>query len=136
MTEIAPISFAADPYFADIICEMEAIEPRQGEHGASRRQFLKLTGGAGVGLVLAFSVGGFAKSAQAATNAAGEAVFNAYIRIAPSGSISMTNPESRSGGDSWTKRPTSWSASAARSPASMVTGRRVARCWRKCMGRR
>jgi len=95
MNQIAPVSFASDPYFADIIREMEAIAPAlrqaQGEDGStSRRQFLKLTGGAGAGLVLAFSVG-LPKGAKAATNAAGEAVFNAYIRIAPSGSIILYN---------------------------------------------
>ena len=34
---------------------------------------------------------GFAKGAQAATNANGEAVFNAYIRIAPSGAVILYN---------------------------------------------
>jgi isoquinoline 1-oxidoreductase beta subunit len=96
MNQIAPIHFSSDPYFHDIIREMEAIAPplrqAQGEDsGLGRRQFLKLAGGAGAGLVLAFSVGGFAKTAEAATNAAGEAVFSAYIRIAPSGAVILYN---------------------------------------------
>ncbi|HXJ02827.1 MAG TPA: molybdopterin cofactor-binding domain-containing protein, partial [Micropepsaceae bacterium] len=91
MNQIAPINFASDPYFHDIIREMEAIAPKV-EANLGRRQFLKIAGGAGAGLVLAFSVGGpFAKGAKAATNAASEAVFNAYIRIAPSGAIILYN---------------------------------------------
>jgi len=79
----------ADPYFHDIIREMEAIAPKEPEMG--RRQFLKVAGGAGAGLVLAFSLGGpFAQSAKAAA-AKGEAVLNAYIRITPSGTIILYN---------------------------------------------
>lgn len=91
MNQFAPIGIASDPYFHDIIREMETIEPKALDGNVGRRQFLKLAGGASAGLVLAFSVGGFAKSAEAATNAAGEAVFNAYIRIAPSGAIILYN---------------------------------------------
>ena len=92
MNQIAPLSFASDPYFHDIIREMEAIEPKAVDTNVGRRQFLKIAGGTGAGLVLAFSVGGpFAKGAQAATNANGEAVFNAYIRIAPSGAVILYN---------------------------------------------
>ena len=96
MNQIAPISFASDPYFADIIREMEAVPPTlrqaQGEEvGLARRKFMKIAGGASAGLVLAFSAGGFAKDAEAATNAAGDSVFNAYIRIAPDGAIILYN---------------------------------------------
>ena len=91
MNQIAPISFASDPYFTDIIREMEAIEPKAVDANVGRRQFLKIAGATGAGLVLAYSVGGFAPSAKAATNAKGEAVFNAYIRIAPSGAVILYN---------------------------------------------
>jgi isoquinoline 1-oxidoreductase subunit beta len=80
-----------DPYFHDIIREMEAIAPKPLESDVGRRQFLKIAGGAGAGLVLAFSLGGpFARSANAAA-ASGETVLNAYIRIAPSGAIILYN---------------------------------------------
>jgi isoquinoline 1-oxidoreductase beta subunit len=90
MNQIAPITFASDPYFTDIIREMEAIEPKAPDGAVGRRQFLKIAGGTGAGLVLAFSLGGpFAKGAKAA--ATGDFVFNAYIRIAPSGAIILYN---------------------------------------------
>ena len=91
MNQIAPITPVSDPYFHDIIREMEAIEPKPVDTTVGRRQFLKIAGGASAGLVLAYSVGGFASSAEAATNAKGEAVFNAYIRIAPSGDVILYN---------------------------------------------
>src|SRR5258706_13364129 len=78
---------SVDPYFHEIIREMEAIAPKASESGVGRRQFLRIAGGAGAGLVLAFSLGGpFARGADAAT-ASGDQVLNAYIRIAPSGAI-------------------------------------------------
>src|SRR5580693_2406889 len=80
-----------DPYFHDIIREIEAIAPKPLESDVGRRQFLKIAGGAGAGLVLAFSLGGpFARSANAAA-AGGDTVLNAYIRIAPSGAIILYN---------------------------------------------
>ena len=91
MNSISPITTSADPYFYDIIREMEAIASPMAQPGLGRRQFLKITGGAGAGLVLAFSLGGpFAKGAKAAS-AGGDVVLNAYVRIAPSGTIILYN---------------------------------------------
>jgi isoquinoline 1-oxidoreductase beta subunit len=91
MNQIAPVHFASDPYFHDIIREREAIEPKAADAKLARRHFLKLAGGTGAGLVLAFSAGGFATRVDAATNASGEGMFNAYIRIAPSGAMILYN---------------------------------------------
>src|SRR5579872_4590188 len=77
----------ADRYFHDIIRDMEAMEPK-ASHGLKRREFIKLAGATGAGLVLAFSIGPSARPASAATSD-GEAVLNAYIRIAPSGEITL-----------------------------------------------
>lgn len=89
MSQIAPVSFTSDPYFHDIIREMEALPPKASE-GLKRREFIKLAGATGAGLVLAFSIGPSARPALAAT-ADGEAVMNAYIRIASSGEITLYN---------------------------------------------
>jgi isoquinoline 1-oxidoreductase beta subunit len=52
-----------------------------------RRSFLRLTGLAGGGLVLAFSVGRETEAASAAGNAGGEFSPNAFLRISRNGSI-------------------------------------------------
>ena len=91
MNTVTAFKPSVDPYFHDIIREMEALPPKVSESDVGRRQFLKIAGGAGAGLVLAFSLGGpFARGANAAT-ASGETVLNAYIRIAPSGAIILYN---------------------------------------------
>src|SRR5258705_1637341 len=90
MNSVTAFQQSVDPYFHDIIREMEALPPKVSESDVGRRQFLKIAGGAGAGLVLAFSLGGpFARGAQAATS--GETVLNAYIRVAPSGAIILYN---------------------------------------------
>jgi isoquinoline 1-oxidoreductase beta subunit len=66
---------------------MEAVAPTSTQ---SRRGFLKLSAGAAGGLILAFSLGGTKTAHAAAEPAHGEAtVLNAYIRIAPSGEITL-----------------------------------------------
>jgi isoquinoline 1-oxidoreductase beta subunit len=90
---VAP-KFSADPYFSDIIREMESGTPHVSVADVSRRSFLKVTGLAGAGLVLAYSAGGFAKGAAAATAAStkgGDLTFNAYVRIAPNGIVTLYN---------------------------------------------
>jgi isoquinoline 1-oxidoreductase subunit beta len=87
MNSTRPVHSNADPYFHDIIREMEAIEPKAPE-GLKRREFIKLTGATGAGLVLAFSIAPSGRPAWAAA-AGAEAVLNAYIRIAPSGEITL-----------------------------------------------
>lgn len=87
MNQPAPASLTADPYFHDIIREMEAITPEPQSAEIGRRQFVKLASFAGAGLVLAFSIGApLSRSAKAAATAS-DSVLNAYIRIAPTGEI-------------------------------------------------
>ena len=73
-----------DSYLRDIIREMEDIAPPA--QGFDRRNFLKLTGLASGGLVLAFSLGASRVKAQSA-NASGMFTPNAYLRISPDGGI-------------------------------------------------
>ena len=86
MNQIAPVTFRSDPYFHDIIREMEAIGAPSANPEMARRQFVKLAGFAGAGLVLGFAMGAGTTRANAAA-AAGDAVLNAYVRIAPTGEI-------------------------------------------------
>src|SRR5947208_2524525 len=90
MKQVSRMQPACHPYFHDIIREMEAITPKEAPE-IGRREFVKLAGLAGAGLVLAVSAGGpLAGSAKAAA-ADGDAVLNAYIRIAPTGEIILYN---------------------------------------------
>jgi len=90
MKQVAPVIFTSDAYFHDIIREMESVEP-ESRSGMARRDFIKLAGAAGAGLVLGFSIGGPGARSAAAATTAGDAVLNAYIRIAPSGEIILYN---------------------------------------------
>jgi isoquinoline 1-oxidoreductase beta subunit len=86
MTVQNQTAFSADAYFAAVMREVGAI-PSDVRLDLSRRSFLKLTSVAGGGLVLAFNLG-FADSAAAAQGkAASEFAPNAFLRIAPNGSI-------------------------------------------------
>ena len=60
-----------------------------------RRSFLKVSGAAGVGFVLAFSMGGEVEAASPDTGGVLRATLNAYIRISPQGTIFIhsKNPE-------------------------------------------
>jgi isoquinoline 1-oxidoreductase subunit beta len=91
MSQIAP---ASDPYLHDIIAEMERVDsscseapPSSGEGARMRRrEFIKFTGLAGSGLVLAFSLGGWPKGAYGEPGT-GESTLNAYVRVAPDGAV-------------------------------------------------
>jgi len=89
MNRARPAQPIDDPYFRDIIREMEALPPKDSG-GLKRREFIKLAGATGAGLVLAFSIVPAARPASAATSDA-EAALNAYIRIAPTGEITLYN---------------------------------------------
>src|SRR2546423_7667636 len=92
MQTVAAPKYSADPYFTDIIREMESAGSSAAAAELSRRRFIKLTGMTGAGLVLAYSLG--VKSDRALAAGADEtknAVFNAYVRIAPSGEIILYN---------------------------------------------
>src|SRR6516162_6967169 len=82
---------SGDRELTEIIREMEAVTlPRRD---FNRRGFIKLSGGAAGGLILAFNMGGIVRPAEAAADAAkgNAAILNAYIRIAPSGEITLLN---------------------------------------------
>ena len=91
---------AADPYLDDVIREIESQEDARyatALKAIDRRAFLKLTGIAGSGLVLAIGVGVRPGTAAASVGSAGATVFapNAFLRISPDGPILIysKNPE-------------------------------------------
>jgi isoquinoline 1-oxidoreductase subunit beta len=89
----AALNYSTDPYFSDIIREMEMAAAPVATQDVSRRSFIKITGLAGAGLVLAYSLAGSSKSAMAAgaASAGGDLTFNAYVRIAPTGILTLYN---------------------------------------------
>ncbi len=93
MQTVAAPKYSADPYFTDIIREMESAGSSVAGAELSRRRFIKLTGFAGAGLVLAYSLGGVGSRAALAAGAGAksDAAFNAYVRIAPSGEVILYN---------------------------------------------
>jgi isoquinoline 1-oxidoreductase beta subunit len=70
---------------ADVHAILEAMESRSSGLSLSRRGFLKLAGFAGGGLALAF----YLPEASVAAEAAKEFVPNAFLRIAPDGTITI-----------------------------------------------
>ncbi|HYM17971.1 MAG TPA: molybdopterin cofactor-binding domain-containing protein [Micropepsaceae bacterium] len=89
--EAAPNWTSSDRDLSEIIREMESV--KLPKRALDRRGFIKLSGGAAGGLILAFNMGGFVRPAKAAADAAkgNVAVLNAYVRIAPSGEITLVN---------------------------------------------
>ena len=88
---------SADAYVQEMLRAAEA--QTQLSRALNRRAFLKLAGVAGGGLALAFYIGDRA-TALANTNGGGQGFApNAFLRIAPDGSILIyaKNPESRPG---------------------------------------
>lgn len=85
------MSFSADAYFAAVMGEFETIAsatPRKLEPRAlSRRSIMKLSGAAGAGLVLAFSLNPVREAAAAGATSGKEFAPNAFLRVAPDGAI-------------------------------------------------
>jgi len=81
--------FSLEDLLDEIDPGRETLQP--AKTNMDRRSFLKISGGLGVGLVLAFSLGGKARAASAG----GQTELNAYVRISPEGSIFIhsKNPE-------------------------------------------
>lgn len=80
------MSFSADAYFAAVMGEFEAVS-RTAPVTLSRRSILKLSGAAGAGLILAFSLAPVKDAAAAGVPSAKEFAPNAFLRISPDGSI-------------------------------------------------
>lgn len=87
------VDAAVDPYVPEFMQKLQAEIQSADSALISRRRFIKITGAAGGGLVLAFSLGPVAKRALAKGESA--QVFNAYVQIAPDGSVVLfaKNPE-------------------------------------------
>jgi hypothetical protein len=88
--------FTPNPYLPEFL---QRIEAQQAEEAValSRRSFIKITGLAGGGLVLAMSIGPGAKTAQAQAQARAGTTFaaNPYVQIRADGTVVLfaKNPE-------------------------------------------
>ena len=66
--------------------------------GLSRRDFLQVSGGVGIGLVVSFFVPlSFARRADAVVEGGGSRELNAFIRIEPDGGVVFSFPKSEMG---------------------------------------
>jgi isoquinoline 1-oxidoreductase beta subunit len=91
-------NYAADPYLHEVLAELEAQEDARYSAAAQtvdRRTFLKLTGVAGGGLMLAIAAPGGRSLAHAAAEDVTSFAPNAYLKIATDGVITIysKNPE-------------------------------------------
>jgi isoquinoline 1-oxidoreductase beta subunit len=87
--------FNPDPYLPEYLQRQQAEQAAESE-ALSRRQFIKVTGLAGGGLVLAMSMGPLVRRANAQVTAAGTLfTANAYVQIRSDGKIVLfaKNPE-------------------------------------------
>ena len=87
--------FEPNPYLPEYLQKLE-IEREKAAVALSRRTFIKVTGLAGGGLVLALSMGPGARKALAQANpASAEATLNPYVQIRPDNTIVLyaKNPE-------------------------------------------
>lgn len=92
-TSMRSDKISVDPYVPEFMQKLQAEMQSADAALLSRRRFIKMTGAAGGGLVLAFSIGPAAQRVLAKGES--EQVFNAYVQIAPDGSIVLfaKNPE-------------------------------------------
>lgn len=81
--------------FVEKIKDYETVEGGEPDSRLDRRRFMKLTGIAGGGLVLAFYLGGKPRAEAAHHGKKKAAALNAYVQIKPDGSvvIAAKNPE-------------------------------------------
>lgn len=86
---------SVDPYIPEFMQKLQADAERSAMLPLSRRKFIKVSGLAGGGLVLAFSLGPAAEKALARNAPAEAFVPNAYVQIARDGAIVLfaKNPE-------------------------------------------
>jgi isoquinoline 1-oxidoreductase beta subunit len=86
--------FNCDPYLPEFLQKVHAQIAASQQTAFSRRSFIKVTGLAGGGLVLAFSLGPGARKALAQSGAA-TFVANAYVQVKPDGTVVLfsKNPE-------------------------------------------
>ena len=87
-------AFKFDYYLPEFLKQIEADTGESQSTAFSRRRFIKVTGLAGGGLALAFSLGPGAGKALAQSGAA-TFVANAYIQVKPDGTVILfsKNPE-------------------------------------------
>lgn len=87
--------FGVDPYVPAFMQDIQAAVAAELGKPLSRRSFLKVTGMAGGGLVLAFSMGPGARQAAAQFGPAAPYAPNAYVQVQPDGTVVLfaKNPE-------------------------------------------
>ncbi|HEX6998097.1 MAG TPA: molybdopterin cofactor-binding domain-containing protein [Gammaproteobacteria bacterium] len=87
--------FAPDPYLPEFLQKMHFAAAAAATRRLSRRNFMKLTGVAGGGLVIAFAVGPGARKALAQARAHDVFIANPYVQVKSDGTIVLfaKNPE-------------------------------------------
>ncbi|HEY8519132.1 MAG TPA: molybdopterin cofactor-binding domain-containing protein [Gammaproteobacteria bacterium] len=87
--------FTPDPYLPEFLQKMHSAAAAAAARPLTRRAFMKLTGVAGGGLVIAFAMGPAAREALAQGRSNGVFIANPYVQVRPDGTIVLfaKNPE-------------------------------------------